>query len=137
MFLAFAAKLDYVGGDGCSDRGAVGVIGGFFDDVLLVAGHIPAFDDRSVLTDWTPYNTTTERTDVNEAIIRLYKANDWRAVHELLRKHGEVIVLAASREFKELGRVDLDEKTFNTPTIANGVMYLRTQSRLFSLGKAQ
>ncbi len=54
-----------------------------------------------------------------------------------ISKRGEVIVLAASREFEELGRVDLDEKTFATPAIANGVMYLRTQSRLYSLGKAK
>jgi len=53
-----------------------------------------------------------------------------------ISKHGEVIVLAASREFRELGRVDLEEKTFATPAIANGVMYLRTESRLYSLGKA-
>ena len=52
-------------------------------------------------------------------------------------KRGEVVVLAASWEFEELGRVDLGEKTFATPAIANGVMYLRTQSRLYSLGKAK
>ena len=54
-----------------------------------------------------------------------------------ISKHGEVIVLAASKEFQELGRVDLKEKTFATPAIANGVMYLRTESRLLSLGKAK
>ena len=53
-----------------------------------------------------------------------------------ISKRGEVVILAASREFKELGRVDLGEKTFATPAIANEVMYLRTQSRLYSLGKA-
>ncbi|NCF88903.1 MAG: PQQ-binding-like beta-propeller repeat protein [Verrucomicrobiaceae bacterium] len=54
-----------------------------------------------------------------------------------ISKRGEVVVLAASREFEELGRVDLCEKTFATPAIAGGVMYLRTQSRLYSLGKAK
>lgn len=54
-----------------------------------------------------------------------------------ISKHGEVIVLAASKEFKELGRVALNEKTFATPAIANGVMYLRTESQLYSLGKAK
>ena len=52
-----------------------------------------------------------------------------------ISKRGEVVVLAASKEFEELGRVDLGEKTFATPAIAGGVMYLRTQSRLCSLGK--
>ena len=54
-----------------------------------------------------------------------------------ISKLGEVVVLAASKEFEELGRVDLGEKTFATPAIANGAMYLRTQSRLLSLGKAK
>ena len=54
-----------------------------------------------------------------------------------ISKRGEVVVLAASKEFEELGRVDLGEKTFATPAIAGGVMYLRTQSRLYSLGKAK
>lgn len=51
-----------------------------------------------------------------------------------ISKRGEVVVLAASRKFEELGRVDLGEKTFATPAVVGGVMYLRTQSRLFSLG---
>ena len=54
-----------------------------------------------------------------------------------ISKRGEVVVLAASQEFEELGRVDLGEKTFATPAIAGGVMYLRTQTRLYSLGKAR
>lgn len=54
-----------------------------------------------------------------------------------ISKRGEVFVLNASRQFKELGRTDLGEKTFATPAIANGVMYLRTQSRLYSLGNAK
>ena len=54
-----------------------------------------------------------------------------------ISKRGEVVVLAASQVFEELGRVDLGEKTFATPAVVNGVMYLRTQSRLFSLGNAK
>ena len=47
-----------------------------------------------------------------------------------------IVVLAASRKFEVLARVELGEKTFATPAVANGVMYLRTQTRLYSLGKA-
>lgn len=54
-----------------------------------------------------------------------------------ISKRGEVVVLAASEEFAELGRVDLDEKTFATPAVVDGVMYLRTQTRLFSLGNGR
>ena len=54
-----------------------------------------------------------------------------------ISKQGQVVVLAASRKFKILARTELGEKTFATPAVANGVMYLRTQSRLYSVGKAR
>ncbi|MEM9017389.1 MAG: PQQ-binding-like beta-propeller repeat protein, partial [Verrucomicrobiota bacterium] len=52
-----------------------------------------------------------------------------------ISKRGQVVVLAATEEFEELGRVDLGEKTFATPAVSDGKMYLRTKSRLFSLGR--
>jgi outer membrane protein assembly factor BamB len=51
-----------------------------------------------------------------------------------ISKRGEVFVVAASDTFKELARVPLGEPSFATPAVANGVMYLRTRSRLYSLG---
>ena len=53
-----------------------------------------------------------------------------------ISKRGQIVVLAAGRKFEELARMELGEKTFATPAIANGSIYLRTQSRLLSLGKA-
>jgi len=53
-----------------------------------------------------------------------------------ISKRGQIVVLAAGRKFEVLARMELDEKTFATPAIANGVMYLRTQTRLYSLGNA-
>jgi len=52
-----------------------------------------------------------------------------------ISKRGQVVVLAAGRDFKEVARMGLDEKTFATPAVANGVMYLRTQTRLYALGE--
>ena len=54
-----------------------------------------------------------------------------------ISKYGQIVVLAAGKKFEVLARMELDEKTFATPAVANGVMYLRTQSRLYSLGKAR
>ena len=51
-----------------------------------------------------------------------------------ISRKGEVVVLSASDEFKVLARVPLGEKSYATPAVADGVMYLRTLSRLFSLG---
>ena len=47
---------------------------------------------------------------------------------------GEVVVLAADKEFKELGRTSLGEEIRSTPAIANGRMYFRTISHLMSIG---
>jgi hypothetical protein len=49
-------------------------------------------------------------------------------------EEGEVVVLAADREFKELGRVPLGEPSRSTPTVSGGRMYLRTYSHLISVG---
>lgn len=46
---------------------------------------------------------------------------------------GEVVVLAADREFRELARNRLGESTHATPAVAGGVMYLRTFTQLFAL----
>lgn len=52
-----------------------------------------------------------------------------------IAKDGEVVVVAAADEFQLLARVPLGEASFATPAVAGGVMYLRTRSQLFSLGK--
>ena len=54
-----------------------------------------------------------------------------------ISKYGQIVVLAASKNFEVLARMELDEKAFATPAVANGVMYLRTQTRLYSVGKTQ
>jgi len=51
-----------------------------------------------------------------------------------ISKKGEVVVLAAADKFEVLARVPLGEPSFATPAVADGVMYLRTRSHLFSLG---
>jgi len=52
-------------------------------------------------------------------------------------KRGEVVVLAAADEFEVLARVPLGERCYATPAVSGGVMYLRTDSHLFSLGGNQ
>ena len=48
--------------------------------------------------------------------------------------NGDVYVLAAAKEFKQLARNVLGEGTHSTPAVAGGRMYLRTFSGLISLG---
>ena len=49
-------------------------------------------------------------------------------------KNGHVVVLAAADKFEVLGRMSLGELSYAIPAVADGVMYLRTRSQLFSLG---
>ena len=49
-------------------------------------------------------------------------------------KNGEVVVLAAGDMFEVVLRIPLGEPSYATPAVADGVMYLRTRSHLFSLG---
>jgi outer membrane protein assembly factor BamB len=51
-----------------------------------------------------------------------------------LSTKGELVVVAASERFEALGRTDLGEMSHATPAIADGVLYLRTQSHLISVG---
>jgi outer membrane protein assembly factor BamB len=51
-----------------------------------------------------------------------------------IAKNGDVVVLAAADRFQLISRVPLGESSFATPAVSDGVMYLRTASRLFSLG---
>ncbi len=47
---------------------------------------------------------------------------------------GELVVLATGDEFKLLGRTNLGEASHATPAISGGVMYLRTERHVISVG---
>lgn len=47
---------------------------------------------------------------------------------------GNVVVIAASDEYARLGKVALEQGSKATPAVSGGVMYLRTESKLFSIG---
>jgi outer membrane protein assembly factor BamB len=50
---------------------------------------------------------------------------------------GVVFVIAAAGEFKELGRMELKEECRSTPAVSDGVLYIRTLSKLYSIGGAK
>ncbi len=54
-----------------------------------------------------------------------------------ISREGEVVVLAASKEFHQLARNPVGEGSHSTPALSDGVMYLRTFSHLVSIGKGQ
>lgn len=54
----------------------------------------------------------------------------------LLALDGQMIIVQAGREYKELGRNAVDEKCFATPAFAEGRIYLRGDKSLYCIGKA-
>ena len=49
-------------------------------------------------------------------------------------RDGEMIVLAAAKEYRLLARNRLGEGSHSTPAIANGRMFVRTFSQLMAIG---
>jgi len=51
-----------------------------------------------------------------------------------MSREGQMIVLAAAEKYKLLAEIDLEEPSCATPSIADGVMYLRTTGHLMAIG---
>ena len=49
-------------------------------------------------------------------------------------RNGDVVVLSASSNYQLISRIPLGQTTYATPAVSNGVLYLRSESRLLSLG---
>ncbi len=50
-----------------------------------------------------------------------------------IAKNGDAVVIAAGPSYQLLGRVPLGQDSYATPSVAGGVLYLRTHSQLFAL----
>ncbi len=48
---------------------------------------------------------------------------------------GTVVVLDAAKKYRLVAKNELAERSYATPAVSDGRMYLRTETRLFSLGK--
>jgi outer membrane protein assembly factor BamB len=51
-----------------------------------------------------------------------------------ISQKGELVVIDTGDQFKPLARIDLGETSHATPAVADGVMYLRTETHLISVG---
>ena len=49
-------------------------------------------------------------------------------------RDGEVVVVTASAEYQLLGRNQLGETILSTMAVGNGMLFVRTESHLISLG---
>ena len=53
----------------------------------------------------------------------------------LSNEDGEMLVVAAGREFRLISTNTIGELLMATPALSNGVMYVRSASSLFAIGK--
>lgn len=51
-----------------------------------------------------------------------------------LSEEGEMVVIAAADELVELAKIKLDTGSSSTPAVSDGVMYFRTDGKLYSIG---
>ena len=91
------------------------------------------FNDQGVVTC---IDAPTGELQWRERVGGRYFGSPVRVADRLycISREGQMVVLAASEEFNELARIDLEEPSNSTPAIADGVMYLRTLSHLMAIG---
>lgn len=91
------------------------------------------WSDKGIVTC---VNLTDGKTVWQKRVTGNYSGSPIR-VHDkifCISEEGEVVVVAAEKEFRELGRMNLGEPSRSTPSASGGRLYLRTYSHLISVG---
>ena len=48
---------------------------------------------------------------------------------------GDVVIMRAGKEMKEVGKIDMRAPVYSSPVVANGTLYIATQTHLYAIGK--
>src|SRR5262249_6666079 len=48
---------------------------------------------------------------------------------------GTVVIFEASKKYKVIGQMDMEELIHGTPVVANGVLYVATKSKLYAIAE--
>jgi outer membrane protein assembly factor BamB len=102
-----------------------------FDDILYVLANNGVFDAYDVKTGQEIYRQRLE--PVGSGFSASPVIADGRIY--LSSEDGEILVVAAGREFKQLGVNSMGDLLMATPAMSEGVMYVRSASALFAIGK--
>jgi outer membrane protein assembly factor BamB len=102
-----------------------------YDGILYVLGNDGIFDAYELASGAEVYRQRIE--PVGSGFSASPVAADGRIY--LSSEDGEIIVIAAGREFKKLGSYSMGDLLMATPAIANGVMYVRSAGTLFAIGR--
>ncbi len=103
---------------------------------LAVAGLLFLWSDRGIVTC---ADAGTGKVYWRQRVPGSYYSSPVCAGGRLygVSREGEVVVLAAGKEFKLLARNPLGEGSHSTPAVADGRLYLRTFTHLVCLGKGK
>jgi outer membrane protein assembly factor BamB len=104
-----------------------------YDGILYVLANNGVFDAYDLQTGQEIYRQRLE--PVGSGFSASPIAADGRIY--LPSEDGEIIVIAAGREFKRLGASSMGELLMATPALSEGVMYVRSASSLFAIGRTR
>ena len=102
-----------------------------YDGILYVLNNDGIFDTYDLKTGQEIYRQRLE--PVGSGFSASPVAADGKIY--LPSEDGEIIVIAAGREFKRLAANSMGELVMATPALSEGVMYVRTASSLFAIGR--
>jgi outer membrane protein assembly factor BamB len=101
-----------------------------YQGVLYVLANNGVFDAYEIETGKEIYRQRLEPTGNGFSASPV--AADGRIY--LTSEDGDVIIIAAGREFRKIGSNSMGELVMATPALSDGVMYVRGQSTLFAIG---
>jgi outer membrane protein assembly factor BamB len=101
-----------------------------YDGILYVLNNDGVFDAYDVQTGQEIYRQRL--APVGSGFSASPVAADGRIY--LSNEDGEILVIAAGREFRQIGTNSMGELLMATPALSDGVMYVRSSSSLFAIG---
>jgi outer membrane protein assembly factor BamB len=102
-----------------------------YDGILYVLANNGVFDAYQVETGNEVYRQRLE--PVGSGFSASPVAADGKIY--LTSEDGEMLVIAAGREFTQLATNSMGELVMATPALSDGVMYVRSASSLFAVGR--
>jgi outer membrane protein assembly factor BamB len=104
-----------------------------YDAILYVLANNGVFDAYDLTTGQEIYRQRLE--PVGSGFSASPVAADRRIY--LSSEDGEILVVGAGREFRQIAANAMGELVMATPALSDGVMYVRSSSSLFAIGKAR
>jgi outer membrane protein assembly factor BamB len=103
---------------------------------IVVGGQVFLWDDQGTVSCLDPKTGKQAWSQRVTGPTYTSPVSDGKRIFGISRK-GELVVIAAASEYRELGRFKLPEGTHATPAIAHGSLFIRTFNRLIRVSGAE